>query len=79
MMQRGYDRLKIEADFLELCAVFANALIDQGIVTRTELCLRLQQARDAAVQSSGSVQGARAIIALLQRLGCTPMDEPSPH
>jgi hypothetical protein len=39
----------------------------------------LQEARDAAVQTSGSVQGARAIIALQHRLGCTPTDERSQH
>jgi hypothetical protein len=74
-----HNRPKIEADFLELCAAFANTLIDQGIVTKKELCLRLQQARDAAVQSSGSLQDARAIIALQHRLGCEPTDDQSRH
>jgi hypothetical protein len=74
-----HERPKVEADFLELCAIFAKALIDQGVVTKKELCLRLQHARDAAIRSSGSVQGARAVIALLQRLECEPTDDHSRH
>ena len=72
-------RPKLEADLLELCAVFATALIDQGIVTRAELCRRLKESRDAAVQASGNVQDARAIIALLQRLECEPTEERRRH
>jgi hypothetical protein len=39
----------------------------------------LQQARDAAVQASGSMQDARAVIALLHRLGCECTDDGSRH
>jgi hypothetical protein len=52
-----------------VCAVLMNVLIDKGLVSPQELRDRFQQAHDAAAQSSGGLDSAAALAAMLEYLG----------
>ena len=52
-----------------VCAVLINVLIDKGIISQQELRDRFQQAHDAAAQSSGGLDSAAALAAMLEYLG----------
>lgn len=62
------DLAKLHAGHLGVHAVLANVLIDKGIITREELCQRMQQGFDAAAQSSAGLQSAQVLAAMLDYL-----------
>lgn len=62
------DFAKLHAGHMGVHAVLANVLIDKGIVSREELCQRLQQAYHAALQSPGGSQSAAVLAGVLHYL-----------
>ena len=62
---------QLHAGHLGVHAVLANVLIDKGIISREELCQRMRQGFDAAVQSSGGQESARVLEAMLNYLDPT--------
>lgn len=59
---------RLLAGQLGVAAVIANVLIDKGIVSREELCDRLRQAHDAALNSSAGALGAQTLGGLVSYL-----------
>jgi hypothetical protein len=59
---------KVLAGHLGVAAVLANVVIDQGIISRDDLCDRFRQARNAAAQSIGGPASAQILGALLNHL-----------
>ena len=62
------DFAKLHAGHMGVHAVLANVLIDKGIVSREELCERLRQAYQAAVQSPGGSQSAAVLAGMVHYL-----------
>jgi hypothetical protein len=59
---------RLFAGQMGVCAVLINILIDKGIISDDELRERLQQAHDAAAQSSGGAECAAALRAMVAYL-----------
>ena len=71
MPRKKKERVRLANVFagqLGISAVLANVLIDKGIVGRDELYVRFQQAHDAASASTGGVQSARLLGAMMSYL-----------
>jgi hypothetical protein len=62
------DLAKLHAGHLGVHAILANVLIDKGIVSREELCQRMQQGLEAAAQSSAGLESAQVLAAMLHYL-----------
>ena len=59
---------KLFAGQMGVCAVLINILIDKGIISENEMRERLEQAYDAAAQSSGGPECAAVLAAMLEYL-----------